>query len=77
MKKILSIFSILPAFMACNNENLVIDTPSTENESDEISVNLTITRSDDFGSTKATVKSAWADNDVIFVFFKGIDEELV
>ena len=72
MKKILSIFSILLAFMACNNENLVIDTPSTENESNEISVNLTITRSDDFGSTKATVKSAWADNDVIFVFFKGI-----
>ena len=72
MKKILSIFSILLAFMACNNENLVIDTPSTENESNDISVNFTITRSDDFGSTKATVKSAWADNDVIFVFFKGI-----
>lgn len=72
MKKILSIYSILIAFMACNNENLVIDTTSTENEINEISVNFTITRSDDFGSTKATVKSAWADNDVIFVFFKGI-----
>lgn len=37
----------------------------------ELRVNLQITRQDEM-TTRATVKSAWEDGDVVFVFFKGV-----
>ena len=71
MKKTI-LLSILIAFMACNKENLVLEAPKSEVDNDEVKVNITITRVDSFGSTKATVKNAFADDDVVFVFFKGV-----
>ena len=71
MKKTI-LLSILIAFMACNKENLVLEAPKSEVDNDEVKVNITITRVDSFGSTKATVKNAFANEDVVFVFFKGI-----
>lgn len=38
-------------------------------DNQEIKVDITISRSDD---TKASVKSGWADGDVVFIFFKGV-----
>lgn len=73
MKKSIAILSIVIAFMACGKDNLVLEVPSSDVENNEIKVNLTITRADDFGSTKATVKSAFANNDVVYIFFKGIE----
>ena len=35
---------------------------------DEFRVNIRVTRSDDFAATKATVKSQWADGDMIYLF---------
>lgn len=73
MKPKYIIFSILMAFVACTKENLVINSPSSQGGDDiEIEVNLTIARADDFASTKAAVKNAFADDDVVFVFFKGV-----
>lgn len=71
MKKTI-LLSILIAFMACNKENLVLEAPKSEVDNDEVKVNIAITRVDSFGSTKATVKNAFADDDVVFVFFKGV-----
>lgn len=71
MKKTI-LLSILIAFMACNKENLVLEVPKSEVDNDEVKVNIAITRVDSFGSTKATVKNAFADDDVVFVFFKGV-----
>ena len=73
MKKAITIISIVIAFMACGKDNLVLEVPSSDVENNEIKVNLTITRADAFGSTKATVKSAFANNDVVYIFFKGIE----
>ena len=72
MKPRYLLFSILIAFVACTKENLVINTPSSQGDNTDIEVNITIARADDFASTKATVKNAFADDDVVFVFFKGI-----
>ena len=71
MKKTI-IFAALLALVACDKEIFDIANPASMVETNGIKVNLTIARSDGFGSTKATVKSDWADNDVVFVFFKGI-----
>lgn len=68
MKKIFAILCAVVALSACNKANLE---PELE-QNEEIQVKVKISRSDDFG-TKATVKSAWAEGDVVFVFFKGID----
>ena len=59
--------------MACGKDNLVLEKPLSDVENNEIKVDLKITRTDDFGSTKATVKSAFANNDVVYIFFKGIE----
>ncbi len=37
-------------------------------------VHIRITRSDVFGGTKATVKSGWADGDMVYLFFKDISD---
>ena len=68
MKKIIALFCALIALVSCNIETLGPETPSDG----KIKVNLTIGRADDFTETKATVKSTWADDDVVFVFFKGV-----
>ena len=57
--------------VACNRELFDIE-KQVPAETNGIKINLSVTRHDSFGSTKATVKSAWADEDVIFVFFKGV-----
>ena len=57
--------------VACNRELFDIE-KQVPAETNGIKINLSIDRQDSFGSTKATVKSAWADEDVIFVFFKGV-----
>lgn len=67
MKKIFAALCTAIMLVACSQ--VVLEPDSTRYE--DIHVNLIVGRSDDF-ATKATVKSAWADNDVVFVFFKGI-----
>lgn len=67
MKKIIAILTTIVALVSCNQNILEPDTVKSE----DIQINLVVGRSDDF-ATKATVKSAWADGDVVFVFFKGI-----
>ena len=69
MKKTLAILGALLALAACNKQPLA---PVSDQG---IKVNLTINRSDDFPGTKATVKEGWADNDVVFVFFRGIADD--
>ncbi len=72
MKKIIVIIAAILVLMACNKENVFLESPTNSvQETSGIKVNLTITRSDDI-TTKATVKSAYANNDVVFVFFKGV-----
>lgn len=76
MKKTIAILNIMLAFMACYNENMLVEPLVPLEEEREyidtvFNVNLTITRADEF-NTKATVKSAWADGDVIFIFLKGV-----
>lgn len=57
--------------VACNKDLLDVE-KQVPSETNGIKINLSVSRHDSFGSTKATVKSAWADEDVIFVFFKGV-----
>lgn len=75
MKKQLLIISAFLALFGCSKEIEVLPSDEQtpiEEQVQEIKVNLTINRLDDFAGTKATVKTAWSDGDVIFVFFKGI-----
>ena len=71
MKKISSILCILLAFVACSKQ-ILEETPELTTDNQDIIVNLTINRADSFSGTKATVKDAWVENDVVFVFFKGV-----
>ena len=71
MKRIIILFAAMTFLIACNKELFDIEQPVPV-ETNGIMVSLSVTRHDSFGSTKATVKSAWADEDVIFVFFKGV-----
>lgn len=73
MKKTIAILGIMLAFAACNKENPMIgpSVPEAELNDTTLIVNLSISRSDEF-STKASIKSTWADNDVVFIFFRGI-----
>ena len=70
MKKIILLFAAMIFLVACN-DLIEIEQPVPV-ETNGIMVSLSVTRHDSFGSTKATVKSVWADEDVIFVFFKGV-----
>ena len=67
MKKISVILCALVALAACKQ---AVPEPDPVWNGD-IQVNITVGRADVF-ATKASVKSAWADNDVVFVFFKGV-----
>ena len=70
MKKIFMFFAAL-IFLAACDKLFEIGQPVPV-ETNGIKISLSVTRHDAFGSTKATVKSEWADEDVIFVFFKGV-----
>lgn len=63
MKKILTILCAFAALLSCSK---IQDTA----QSPELRVNIRVTRSDDFAATKATVKSKWADGDMIYLFFR-------
>lgn len=66
MKKIaFAILCAIAALASCTK------TP-VEELGQEIKVDLTINRTDAFDGTKATVKTAWANDDVIFLFFKNV-----
>ena len=76
MKKQLLIISAFLALVGCSKEievSLSDEQATIEEQVQEIKVNLTINRSDGFAGTKATIKTAWVNGDVIFIFFKGID----
>lgn len=61
-------------FIACAFAALTSCSKIQETEhGDEIRVNIRVTRSDDFAPTKATVKSDWANGDIIYLFFKDLD----
>ena len=62
MKKLLFILCAFAALSSCSKIQEV-------EPGDEIRVNVRVTRSDDFAATKATVKSKWADGDMIYLFF--------
>ena len=67
MKKRIAILCAIVALAACNQAVPEPDPHWNGN----IQVDITVGRADVF-ATRATVKSAWADNDVVFVFFKGV-----
>lgn len=71
MKKITTIILGALFLTACNDEKLGINTSDSFQETEDIKVNLTIARCD-VAETKASVKTSFADNDVVFIFFKGI-----
>ncbi|MBQ6954366.1 MAG: hypothetical protein IJP81_10740 [Bacteroidales bacterium] len=68
MKKTLAILSALVALMACSKEAPVVEEP-TQKEKQEIKVNITISRTEMDAETKANIKSGWANDDVVYVFF--------
>jgi uncharacterized protein (TIGR02145 family) len=72
MKKTAAILLGLLSLIACNNEYYDINLHADEKqETGGIKVNLEITRSDIINS-KASVKTLFSNNDVVFIFFKGI-----
>lgn len=70
MKKVVYILSAIIALVACAKEAPVVK-ESVQEESQEIKVNINITR-EEINETKATIKTGWANNDVVFLFFKGV-----
>lgn len=72
MKKTLTILAAILALVACNKREFE---PTVLPEGKDIVVNLTIERIDDLEDapgTRASVKTAFADGDVVFVFFSGV-----
>lgn len=76
MKKTLLFFiGAMLALIACNKENDPFNNadPAPVSQGDDFKVNITINRTDiDAAGTKAYVKSAFANNDVVFVFFEDV-----
>ena len=70
MKKILTILCAFAALLSCSK---IQDTA----QSPELRVNIRVTRSDDFAATKATVKSKWADGDMIYLFFSNLSSKFL
>lgn len=66
------ILATMLVLVACNEDLFEVENSVPMGETNGIKISLSIARNDSFGGTKATVKTDWADNDVIFVFFKGI-----
>ena len=78
MKKTLAIISALVALIACTKVAPIAEETPGQNENEEIKVNFTITcaglTDDDTKAAKA--KTSFADNDVVFVFFKNLGGEV-
>ena len=75
MKKTLFFIGAMLALIACNKENDPFNNadPAPVSQEDDFKVNITINRTDiDAAGTKAYVKSAFANNDVVFVFFEDV-----
>lgn len=76
MKKIILFLGVMLAFAACSSDKIEVQDPQTglqtDGQDEIIKVNINIERAG-FSGTKASVKSAFADDDVVFIFFKGID----
>ena len=70
MKTILTILCAFAALLSCSK---IQDTA----QSPELRVNIRVTRSDDFAATKATVKSKWADGDMIYLFFSNLSSKFL
>ena len=68
MKKTLAILGALLALAACSKQPL-----APEQNQDFFKVNITVNRADGFASTKASVKEGWANGDVVFLFFAGVE----
>ena len=63
------------ALIACNKENDPFNNadPAPVSQGDDFKVNITINRTDiDAAGTKAYLKDAFQDNDVVFVFFEDV-----
>ena len=74
MKKTIAILSAIAALVACAKEAPIVEEPVQE-ENQEIKVNVTIT-CEGIDDTKAAtgnalVKTDFADEDVVFIFFRG------
>ena len=72
MKKFFAILGAFLALASCNKKEFE---PTVLSEEQDIVVNLTIDRTDDLEEapgTRATVKTAFSDGDVVFVFFSGV-----
>lgn len=72
MKKTIAILGALVALVACSKESPVVEEP-TQKENQEIKVNFNISRKDIATDTKATIKAGWANEDLVFIFFDGVD----
>lgn len=70
MKKTIAILSAIVALAACAKIAPVVEEPE-QGANQELKVNFTITRAG-VDDTKASVKIGWADEDVVFVFFKSV-----
>lgn len=72
MKKITAILSAMLILVACGDDKFSVETPSDDlQEIGGLKVDINITRND-FASTKAYIKSSFATNDVVFIFFSGV-----
>lgn len=78
MKKTLAIISALVALIACTKVAPIAEETPGQNENEEIKVNFTITCAGltDDDTKAATAKTSFADNDVVFVFFKNLGGEV-
>lgn len=70
MKKILFILCACAALFSCSK---IQET----GHANEIRVNIRVTRSDEFAATKATVKSQWADGDMVYLFFQNLTTDFI
>lgn len=71
MKKTIAILSAFVALVACNKTVVPEQENPVPEDKQELKINFTVTRAD-INDTKATVKTGWAENDVVFVFFNGV-----
>ena len=73
MKKTLAIICALLSLAACNKVTPIEEEPSQE-ASQEFKVNISFSRSNISDDTKASVKTGFATDDVVFIFFNGVGD---
>ena len=73
MKKTLAIICALLSLAACNKVTPIEEEPSQE-ASQEFKVNISFSRSNISDDTKASVKTGFVDDDVVFIFFNGVGD---